>query len=266
MKRSALLFAASATMLAGACKDKTPVPQAPPVPVAAKPTPPAPTVDGGGVDAHHLGMMERHAIWKAKREAEAQRAAELLAAEKARLIKFDKAKLSKHLALFAFERKTRQAFDKAAVKLNGKIDAADQLKKLALSQQKAINAQITALRAMDPEGGNSAIAADHDVVLQLLLNDYPQAVLAFFQGKTKPLAEVRAVLDKREKKIAAWLEEVKASKEAKSAKEEKASKEEKSTKEEKASKEAKAAKGEKGKKAAKAGKEGKATEEEKASE
>ena len=64
---------------------------------------------------------------------------------------------------------------------------------------------------MDPKGGSSFIGTDHDVILNLLANDYPAAILTFFQGQTKQLAEVRAELDKREKKISSWLAEVKKS-------------------------------------------------------
>ena len=64
---------------------------------------------------------------------------------------------------------------------------------------------------MDPKGGSSNIGTDHDVILNLLANDYPEAIVTFFQGQTKPLAEVRAEMDKREKKIGAWLEELKSS-------------------------------------------------------
>lgn len=208
MKRTCLFLAASALLVA-ACKDQS----APPMKASSAPRPlPSPdarqSVDAGAIDAH-LGMMERYAIWKAKKEADEKLAAQLAAEEKARLIKFDKSKLPKHLALVAFEEKTRQALDGAAQRLNGKIDAEDQLKKLATSQRKPIETQAAALRAMDPKGGNSAIGTDHDVVLNLLANDYPEAILAFFQGQTKPLAEVRAEMDKREKKIRTWLEEVK---------------------------------------------------------
>jgi hypothetical protein len=218
MKRTALLLATSAMMVATACRSKAP-------PAAKAPAPSAqvlvqaaaPTADGGAtIDAGspdaRLGMMERHAIWKAKKEATEKAIAELAAKEKARLIKFDKSKLAKHEALFAFETKTRQTLDQAAIKLNGKLDAADQLKKLAVAQQKTIEAQVNGLRAMDPQGGNSFIATDHDVILQLLGHDYPAAILAFFQGQIKPLAEVRAEMDKREKRIDAWLEEVRNAK------------------------------------------------------
>lgn len=215
MKRTAFLLATSAVMVAAACKTQAP-PTAPKAPAPVRASAPAPvravdsgtTADAGSADAR-LGMMARHAIWKAKKEATEKAAAELVAKEKARLIKFDKSKLAKHEALVAFETKTRQALDQAAIKLNGKLDAADQLKKLAVTQQKAIEAQTNGLRAMDPEGGNSFIATDHDVILQLLGHDYPAAILSFFQGQTKPLAEVRAEMDRREKRINAWLAEVK---------------------------------------------------------
>ena len=215
MKRTTIFLAASAMVLTAACKDEapsvtaTPIMPAPAKPAVAKPVVPSPTTDAGAPDAR-LGMMERHAIWKAKKEADEKLAAQLAAEERARLMKFDKSKLAKHLALFAFEKKTRQTLDQTVEKLNGKLDAADQLKKLATSQRKAIESQAQGLRAMDPKGGSSNIGTDHDVVLNLLANDYPEAIVAFFQGQTKPLAEVRAEMDKREKKIGAWLEEVKS--------------------------------------------------------
>jgi hypothetical protein len=209
MKRISLVLTFSAMVLAAACKDETPPAKAPTAPPTAPTVAAAPTVDAGHSADAHLGMMEKYAIWKAKKEADEKLAVQLAAEEKARLLKFDKGKLQKHLTLLAFEEKTRAALDAAAEKLNGKIDAADQLKKVAASQRKGIEAQAAALRAMDPKGGSSNIGTDHDVALNLLANDYPEAILAFFEGNTKPLAEVRAEMDKREKKISAWLEEVK---------------------------------------------------------
>jgi hypothetical protein len=209
MKRTALVLSASTIFFATACKEQALERPAPTTPVAAQPAPPSQAGDAGSrANTRPLSMMERHAIWKAKKEAEEK----VFAEERARLLNLDKSKLPKHLSLVAFEQKTREALDDAASKLNGKFDGADQLKKLALSQQKAIESQTDSLRAMDPQGGNSAIAGDHDVILQLLANDYPAAILTFFQGKTQPLAEVRAELDKREKRIHEWLEEVKNSK------------------------------------------------------
>ena len=216
MKRTTLFLGAGALFLAAAC-EQTPPRKAEPTPAPAKPAQPARAADAGPVtDARpadaHLGMMERHAIWKAKKEADAKLAAELAAEEQARLLKFDKSKLPKHLALFAFEKKTRKALDDAAEKLQGKPDARDQLAKLVASQRKTIEAQAKILRAMDPQGGNSNIATDHDVSLNSLANDYPEAIVASFQGDPKPLAAARAELDKREKKITSWLDEVKSGK------------------------------------------------------
>jgi hypothetical protein len=217
MKRTILLLGTGAILLAAACSEQAPPPKAPPTPSPAKPTLPARAADAGpATDARpadaRLGMMERFALWKAKKEADEKLAAQLAAEEQARLLKFDKSKMPKHLALFAFEKKTRKALDDAAEKLRGKPDALDQLKKLAASQRKPIEAQAKILRAMDPQGGNSNIATDHDVSLNLLANDYPEAIAASFQGDGKPLADARAELDKREKKITSWLAEVKSSK------------------------------------------------------
>jgi hypothetical protein len=223
MKRLPLVFAASMMFLAAGCKDQTPplkAPTSPPpaTPAPATPSPSGQTVDGGAKADARLGMMERYEIWKAKKEAAEKLAADLLAKERARLIKFDMSKLPKHLAMFEFEKKTRVALDEAATKLNGQLDASDQLKKLAASQAKPIAKHIKELREMDPKGDSSAIGSDHDVVLNLLVHDYPAAILAFFQGQTKSLAEVRAEMDKREKNIAWWLSEVEKEKEAGKAK------------------------------------------------
>jgi hypothetical protein len=212
MKRIALFLGTGAVFLAAACSEQAPRPKAEPTPVKpARVADAGPATDARPGDAR-LGMMARYELWKAKKEADAKLAAQLAAEEQARLLKFDKSKMPKHLALFAFEKKTRQALDQAAEKLNGKLDAADQLKKVAVSQRKAIESQAASLRAMDPKGGSSNIGTDHDVILNLLANDYPEAIVAFFDGQTKSLAEVRAEVDKREKKISSWLEEVKSGK------------------------------------------------------
>jgi hypothetical protein len=217
MKRIALFLWAGAMFLAAACSEQAPPPRPERTPAPAKPALPAragdagPATDARPADARP-GMMERYAIWKAKKEADEKLAAQLAAEEKARLLKFDKSKMPKHLALLAFEKKTRKALDDAAEKLKGKPDAPDQLNKLVASQRKAIEAQTKILRAMDPQGGNSNIATDHDVSLDLLANAYPEAIAASFQGDGKPLADLRVEIDKREKKITSWLAEVKSKK------------------------------------------------------
>jgi hypothetical protein len=199
-----------------ACESRE-APPAEPRPAPAPPAAAAPTVDaqaaadGAGADAR-LGMMARHALWKAKKEADAKLAAELAAQEQARLIKFDRAKLPKHAALLAFTKKARAQLDAAAAKLKGKPNAPEQLEKVVQSQRKAIAAQAKALESIDPKGGNSNITTDHDMSLQLLANEYPAAIGASLKGDDKPLAEARAELDKRQAKIESWLAEVKKAK------------------------------------------------------
>lgn len=187
----------------------------PPKPAAPKPAPvveaPKP-VDAAATDARKLTMMEKHAIWKAKKEADEKLAKELAEAEAARLRKFDKANLAKHAKLLAFEKQTRKVFDAAAEKLKGKPDAAEQLGKLADKQRKGIEKQAALLRKMDPTGGNSNIGTDHDVSLNLLANDYPAALAAAAGGDDQPIAEARKELDKRFAKMDTYLAEVKTSK------------------------------------------------------
>jgi hypothetical protein len=189
-------------------------PKPPPAPPPPPPAPAAPVAraaaDGGQADARP-GLMERHAIWKAKKEADAKLAAELAAQEQARLIKFDRAKLPKHVALLAFTKKTRAQLDGAAAKLKGKPNAAAQLQKLVASQRKAILAQAKSLEAIDPKGGNSNITTDHDMTLQALAHDYPAAIEASFNGDDKVLTDARAELDKRQAKIESWLAQLKKS-------------------------------------------------------
>jgi hypothetical protein len=224
MKRIAIVFAMCSVVSFAACSKEEPAkPTLPPPPKATKAAEAPKPVDAGAADAH-LGMMERHAIWKAKKEADEKLAKELAEQEEARLRKFDKTKLATHLALLAFEKKTRKELDDAAEKLKGKPNAADQLEKLTQKQRKAIEAQAKILRKMDPTGGNSNIGTDHDVLLNLLANDYPAALGASLAGDEKPLADVRKELDRRFTKMDKWLEEVKTSKAAKPAKADKPAK------------------------------------------
>jgi hypothetical protein len=212
MKRIVTCLGLGIIVLAGGCQEP-----AKPTPPPAKPAPvveEAKPVDGGGADAH-LGMMEKYAIWKAKKEADEKLAKDLAAEEEARLRKFDKSKLTTHLALLAFEKKTRKALDDAAASLKGKPDGAAQMEKIADKQRKAIEAQAKILRKMDPTGGSSNIGTDHDVSLNLLANDYPAALAAAAAGDDMPLADVSKEIDKRFKKMESWLDEVKAFKETK---------------------------------------------------
>lgn len=208
MKHIGLLLGIAAVALAACTSQEpakpTPAPAAPPKPAAAEPPKPG---DAGSPDGH-LGMMEKYALWKAKKEADEKLAKELADQEAARLRKFDKSKLPVHQKLLAFEKKTRQDLDSAAAKLKGKPDAAAQLEKIAEKLRKPIEAQAKILRKMDPTGGNSNIGTDHDVSLNLLANDYPAALAAAEGGDDKPLAEVRQELDKRWAKMETWLAEV----------------------------------------------------------
>jgi hypothetical protein len=222
MKRIASLSFLAAIATVTACTEQPQPKPAPPkpAPVVEAPKP----VDAGTTDARKLGMMEKYELWKAQKEADEKLAKELAAAEDGRLRAFDKSKLAVHTKLLAFERKTRGALDATATKLKGKPDAAAQLEKIAEKNRKPIEAQATILRKMDPQGGSSNIGTDHDVILNLLANDYPAALAAAAGGDDKPLADTAKELDKRFAKMDKWLAEVKAFKPAKAGKAAKAAK------------------------------------------
>jgi hypothetical protein len=178
-------------LLAGigiACEGK---PAAPPAPAAqpVKVPPPAPPVaaspDAGRpkpkmvANPDGLSLADRIA----KRQAEEKKLADQLAAdEKQRLLKYDKTKLPMHSQVYMAIKKTR-----------GQATA----KKMA---------------SIDPKGGNSNVVTDYDVMLNSLANDYPEAMVKSIDGDPKPLAEQKAELDKREKKIDGWLAELKKTK------------------------------------------------------
>jgi hypothetical protein len=187
--------------------------QAPPPADSRPPAPPVagdrPLRDGGGADAR-LGMMERHALWKAKKEADAKLAADLAAQEEARLLKFDRARLPQHRALLAFVKKSRAELDAAAAR--GKAGGRAQIEKVAAGQRKRIEAQGKLVEKLDPRGGNSNITNDHDQSLQILANDYPAALVSSLAGDEKPLTDARAELDKRQRKIESWLAKLKPGK------------------------------------------------------
>ena len=106
--------------------------------------------------------------------------------------------------MFAFIKKTRASYDAAKTK-----DAVD---KLHQKLEKSIVATGKKLQKIDPKGGNSNVVTDYDVMLNALANDYPQALAASMDGTKEPLAEQRAELDKRSKKIEDWLVALKTGK------------------------------------------------------
>ena len=184
---------------------KAPPPAAPPAPpppppaaAAADAAPPKPKMvaptDG-------LSLADRIA----KRQADEKKLADELAGEeKKRLIAYDKTKLAVHTQVFASIKKIREAY--------GKAKTGPDVEKIRNAQQKAIDATGKKMMTIDPKGGNSNVVTDYDVMLDALSNGYPEALAASFGGEKKPLEDITAELDKRTKKVEAWLADVKAAK------------------------------------------------------
>jgi hypothetical protein len=193
---------------AAACSTE-PAPSAPP-PAAAPPSPPA--SPPGAADAASaakpakmvanpdgLSLAERIA----KRQADETRlAAQLAVDEHKRLLAYDRGKLPLHKEVFAAIKKLRAAYDKAKTK--------DE--KIRGSQQKALEATGKKMATIDPKGGNSNVTTDYDVMLNALATDFPDALEASFAGDRQGLADQNAELDRRSKKIEAWLAELKSAK------------------------------------------------------
>ena len=200
--------------LAGACKE-TPQPLVPP-PATSPVKPPdaspakadaAPARPKMVANPDGLSLADRIA----KREAEEKKiAAQNAAEENRRLLKYDRGKLALHTQVNGFIEKTRGAWDALVNHLPGdKAAAKKAVDKLAASQRPQIVAMAKKMATIDPQGGNSNVTTDYDVMLNALANDYPEALTASVDGDAKPREEQKAELDKRAKKITEWLAELK---------------------------------------------------------
>ena len=188
--------------------DKPAAPPPPPAPAAAPPPPPPPppaaAADAGTrpkmvAPTDGLSLADR----MAKRQADEKKLADQLAGEeKKRLLAYDKTKLKDHQQVFASITKIRAALAKAKSK--------EDVAKIQLAQQKAIDATGKKMMTIDPKGGQSNVVTDYDVMLDALSRGYPDALMGSFDGDKKGLDEVNAELDKRSKKIEEWLAEAKA--------------------------------------------------------
>jgi hypothetical protein len=207
-----------ALSFAGACKE---APQQPLVPPPATSPVKPPDAAPAKLDAmparpkmvanpDGLSLADRIA----KRQAEEKKVADALAAEeRERVLEYDRGKLALHTQVFGFITKSRGAWDALEQKL-GKDKASDKaaIDKLAAAQRPAIVAMAKKMATIDPQGGNSNVTTDYDVMLDLLANDYPDAMTEKVEGDPKPLEEHEAELDKRIKKVSDYLAEVKAKK------------------------------------------------------
>jgi len=187
--------------------------KAPPPPAAPAAPPPPPAAAPAAVDASSDSVRRAKMVAPSdglsladrikKRQADDKKLADELAGEeKKRLLTYDKTKLAIHQQVFASIKKAREAYDKAKSK--------EDVEKIRAAQQKTIDATGKKMMTIDPKTGNSNLVTDYDVMLDLLSNGYPDALAASFGGDKKPLDEANAELDKRTKKIEAWLVDLKA--------------------------------------------------------
>jgi hypothetical protein len=204
MRGASLFSALVLTMGIGiACSNETP--PAPPA-APAPPPPPSPSPDAAAkpkMVANPDGLSLADRIAK-RQAAEKKLATELAGEEQKRLLTYDKGKLPLHKEVFAAIQKYRAAYDHAKTK--------EDVEKIRVKQQKALEATGKKMATIDPKGGNSNVVTDYDVMLNAIANDYPDALELSFAGDKKPLEEQTAELDKRTKKIEDWLAELKSAK------------------------------------------------------
>lgn len=208
MRAASLVSALVLMMGVGiACSNEPAPPAAPPAPAAAPPPPPAAPPPDAAVKpkmvANPDGLSLADRIAK-RQAAEKKLAAELAGEEQKRLLAYDKGKLPQHKEVFAAIKKYRAAYDHAKTK--------EDVEKIRVKQQKALEATGKKMATIDPKGGNSNVVTDYDVMLNAIANDYPDALELSFAGDKKPLEEQTAELDKRSKKIEDWLAELKSAK------------------------------------------------------
>jgi len=181
--------------------EKPPAPAAAPVAPTPPPPPAPPPPPKMVANPDGLSLADRIAKRQA---AEKKLATELAGEENKRLLAYDKGKLPLHKEVFAAIKKYRAAYDHAKTK--------EDVEKVRVKQQKALEATGKKMATIDPKGGNSNVVTDYDIMLNAIANDYPDALELSFAGDKKPLEEQTAELDKRTKKIEDWLAELKAAK------------------------------------------------------
>jgi hypothetical protein len=190
--------------LGAACSNEPAATAPPPAPTAAPAPPPSPDAAAKPkMVANPDGLSLADRIAK-RQAAEKKLAGELADAEHKRLLAYDKGKLPLHKEVFAAIKKYRAAYAKAKTK--------EDVEKVRVGQQKALEATGKKMATIDPTGGNSNVVTDYDIMLNAIANDYPDALELSFAGDKKPLEEQTAELDKRTKKIEDWLAELKAAK------------------------------------------------------
>jgi hypothetical protein len=203
MRRASLVSALVLMMGVGiACSNEKP-PAPPAAPAAPAPPPPPAPPPAPKMVANPDGLSLADRIAK-RQAAEKKLATELAGEENKRLLAYDKGKLPLHKEVFAAIKKYRAAYDHAKTK--------EDVEKVRVKQQKALEATGKKMATIDPKGGNSNVVTDYDVMLNAIANDYPDALELSFAGDKKPLEEQTTELDKRSKKIEDWLAELKAAK------------------------------------------------------
>jgi hypothetical protein len=140
---------------------------------------------------------------EAGRRSEEQWRVHMAAEERERQLGYDKRKLSEHRALRRLLDRTRARIDQA------RTPAALARTRAALPA--LIDEAQRRLTAIDQWGNNSRLHPDYQALIATLAGPYPDAKLAALKGAPRALETLRAEVDRRRKKMAAWLADAAAS-------------------------------------------------------
>jgi len=132
-------------------------------------------------------------------KAVAQWHAHMVREEQERKLHYDRNRIREHRAvvrrLVAARRRYDRAHTPAAV-----VTAQARMAETAADARRRMT-------AIDHWGVNSNLLGDYEAILEILMNEYPAALVAALHGDTRELTKLRELLDEHDKKVAAWLAE-----------------------------------------------------------
>jgi hypothetical protein len=117
--------------------------------------------------------------------------------ERERQLSFDKNRIPQHRGVIQLLAAARVRYDRAKTKT-----AVERVRAAMPAVRQDLQARTTEI---DHWHANSPLLADYDAEMADLDGAYPDAKLAALSGDAQPLRAVRARMDQRKKKIAAWL-------------------------------------------------------------
>ncbi len=123
--------------------------------------------------------------------------------ERARKLNYDRRKLKEHERVLAALRQAQKSYD------NARSEQGVRQAKAALTARRLHMEH--AITAIDHWGVSSNVLGDYRAILETLAEGYPAARITALAGNNAPLDELRSEIDERLRKVEAWLEQARDS-------------------------------------------------------